>query len=70
MAATERKPSCDCCALAFEEDWPESKTALRCGQQGKYHGRTTAIFPTGHRAVIYNYPIPAWCQSYTQTTEQ
>ena len=65
----ERKVCCDTCALAFEEDWPQDKTALRCGQKGKYHGRVTNIFPTGHRTVAYGYPIPAWCTQYTPTIE-
>lgn len=70
MAAEERKVCCDTCALAFEEEWPEHKTALRCGQEGKYRGRVTYIFPTGKRAVAYGYPIPAWCQCYTPTPEE
>lgn len=58
------KRTCDGCRLSFEEDWPRDKTALCCGETGKYHGRATVIFPTGHRGVAYGYPAPAWCTQY------
>ena len=42
------------------------KTALRCLHPGKYRGRVTQIFPTGHRGVIAGCAAPAWCEGYEQ----
>ena len=52
--------SCDNCHHSGEEDWPNQKTALRCLHPGKYRGRVTQIFPTGHRGVIYGCAAPAF----------
>lgn len=66
---TERERSCDICRNSGEEDWPNQKTALLCLCPGKYKGRVTQIFPTGHRAVIHGCGAPAWCEGYAPREE-
>lgn len=59
-----QRGSCDNCHHSGEEDWPQKKTALLCLHPGKYRGRVTQIFPTGHRGVIYGCAAPAWCEGF------
>ncbi len=59
---------CAVCELAFSEEWPGDRYALRCGNKddGEHYGRVVNFYPTGNKDCIAAWPAPAWCRHETQ----
>lgn len=55
---------CTTCAHVREEEWTNSKDAMRCWAPGTHHGYTTDIYPSGKRRVLGRRDAPAWCPGY------
>lgn len=65
----EQIRSCALCAMSFEEDMLKGRMALRCGAEGRGHGRVTVVFAEGHRAAMEGLECPVWCTGYSPLSQ-